>query len=121
MPGLKIEQLSSGKYTLQLNSDITHLNDVFIEVDYTGDRGLAFINGNLITDHFYQERKWEIGLKEIASQLKNSKMTLIFHPMYSDYEYLKDLNHVPEFENGRFLEIKGFEVIPEYKTEIAVQ
>lgn len=117
-PGITIEKVSSEKYTLHLNSDISNLNDVFIKADYIGDRGLAFINGELITDHFYQERPWEIGLKKYASQLAGNKMVLFFHPMYSDYDYLKDLNHVPEFDNGKVLKIMGFEVIPEYKTNL---
>lgn len=117
-PDVTFEKVSSGKYLLQLNSDISNLNDVFVKVDYVGDRGMAFIDGKLVTDHFYQERKWEIGLKHFAPQLKDHKMLLIFHAMYSDYEYLKDLNQVPEFDNGSFLEVKGVEVVPEYKTSI---
>jgi hypothetical protein len=114
-PEVSIEKVSSSKYTLQLNSDISDLNDVFVEADYVGDRGLALIDGKLVTDHFYQEKKWEIGLKKIDAELENNKMVFVFHPMYSDYPYLKDLNHVPEFKNGKFMEIKGFEIIPEYK------
>jgi beta-galactosidase len=36
--------------------------------------------------------------------------------MYSDYPYLNDLKNVPEFNKGSHLEIKGFEIVPEYKT-----
>ncbi|MDX8339371.1 beta-galactosidase [Draconibacterium sp. IB214405] len=117
-PEISFEKVSPRKYTMQLNSDISLLNDVFVEADYVGDRALAFIDGKLITDHLYQERKWEIGLKNIATQLQDKKMVLIFHPMYSDYEYLKDLKNIPEFEDGKYLKIKGFKVVPEYKTTI---
>lgn len=117
-PEISFDQVSQRKYTVQLNSDISELNDMFIEADYIGDRALAFIDGELITDHLYQERKWEIGLKKLAPQLKDKKMVLIFHPMYSDYEYLKDLKNIPEFEDGKYLKIKGFKVVPEYKTTI---
>jgi beta-galactosidase len=115
-PEVNFEKVSSRKYTLQVNSDLSQLNDAFLEIDYVGDRGLAFIDGELITDHFYQERKWEIGLKSFASQLKTKEMVLVFHPMYSDYPYLNDLKNVPEFNKGSHLEIKGFEIVPEYKT-----
>jgi hypothetical protein len=117
-PEVIIEEISSQKYSLQLNTDLSKLNDVFIHIDYVGDRGLAFINGELITDHFYQERKWEIGLKSFTSQLKTNKMVLIFHPMFSDYSYLKDLKSMPEFVEGKYLKVHGFEIVPEYKVAI---
>ncbi len=117
---ITFEKVSERKYTMRLTSDISKLNDVFVEADYIGDRALAFIDGELITDHFYQERKWEIGLKKFAPRLKDNKMVLIFHSMYDDYEYLKDLKHIPEFVDGKFLKINGFEVVPEYKTIISL-
>ena len=118
-PEVIIDSISSRKYSLELNSDIRKLNDVFVAVDYIGDRGMAFINGEMITDHFYQERKWEIGLKSYAGPLKGNKMLLLFHPMYPTYEYLDDLNSLPEFERGRYLKVNGFTIIPEYKTGIS--
>lgn len=120
-PKITFEKISTKKYTLQLESDVSTLNNVFVEADYIGDRGLAFIDGVLITDHFYQERKWEIGLKKFIPQLKDNKMLLMFQPMYSDYGYLKDLNDIPDFEKGSYLEVKGFDVVPEYKTKLVFE
>nr|WP_319397484.1 beta-galactosidase [uncultured Carboxylicivirga sp.] len=120
-PDVVIEKATSRKYTLQLQSDISNLNDVFVDIDYIGDRGLAFIDGKMITDHFYHNRTWELSLKNFASELNDNQMVFVFHPMYSDYSYLKDLNEVPEFIKGKYLEIKDFKVIPEYKTTITLQ
>ncbi len=117
-PDIQFKKVSERKYTLSLHSDISQLNDVFVDIDYVGDRGLAFINGEMITDHLYQEKKWEIGLKSFASQLKEDKMVLIFHPMYSHYSYLEDLKSVPEFEDGKYLKVNGMDIVPEYKAEI---
>ena len=30
------------------------VNDVFLTIDYTGDTGMGFINGELVTDEFYK-------------------------------------------------------------------
>ena len=114
-PVVRFTQVSSRKYTMEWDVDMTNVNDVFLEVDYIGDRGLAFIDGILTTDHFYQGRKWEIGLKAHTSQLKDNQMVLIFHPMYADYKYLKDLKTTPDFEHGSVLEVKRMRLIPEYK------
>ncbi|MBS2099415.1 beta-galactosidase [Carboxylicivirga linearis] len=119
-PDVVIEKATSRKYTLQLQSIISNLNDVFVDIDYIGDRGLAFIDGKMITDHFYHNRTWELSLKNFASELNDNQMVFVFHPMYSDYSYLKDLNEVPEFIKGKYLEIKDFKVIPEYKTVISL-
>jgi len=114
-PDVQIDKISERKYALHLNEGISHLNDLFINIDYVGDRALAFINGKMITDHLYHERKWEIGLKNFENQLKEESMIFIFHPMDSSASYLKDLNHLPKFTNRKHLEIKGFDIIPEYK------
>ncbi len=116
-PDIKVEKIG-GKYTLSLNSDISALNDVFVNVDYIGDRALAFIKDEMINDHFYHSKKWEISLKPIADKLKNNKMVFAFHPMFSDYTYLEDLDEVLEFNRGRYLEVKDFEIVPEYKASL---
>ncbi|MGQ7870976.1 hypothetical protein [Sunxiuqinia sp. sy24] len=72
----------------------------------------------MITDHFYHERIWEVGLKSFAEKLVDNKMALIFHPMHDNDSYLADLKSLPEFENGKYLNVKGVEVIPEYKVKI---
>lgn len=120
-PEVIIKKISDKKYALKLNSDISTLNDVFVNIDYVGDRGLAFIDGEMITDHFYQEKKWEISLKPFSQKLKNKKMVFIFHPMLSIYSYLKDLNNLPKFQDGKYLKINDFEVVPEYKTSIKLK
>ena len=115
-PDVTVEKLSEQKYSLKLNSDISELNDVFIEIDYVGDRALAFINGEMITDHFFHERIWEIGLRTFANRLKKHEMLMFFHPIHSDYNYLGDLKRKIEFDKGRYLKVHDFRVIPEYKT-----
>ncbi len=118
VPDVTIDTINGYKYTLSFNSEIAKLNDVFVNVDYVGDRGLFFINDEMISDHFYHNKKWEISLKPFADKLKNNKMMFVFQPMYSDYTYINDLNEVPEFNRGKYLKVNGFEIVPEYKTEI---
>lgn len=118
-PDVSVEKISAKKYTLCLSSDIGELNDVYVNIDYTGDRALAFINGILITDHFYQGRIWEISLRQNIQTLKDNKMVFIFHPMHETYPYVKDLKLLPEFTDGGYLRVDGMEIIPEYKVDLA--
>ncbi len=117
-PGITVTRISDQKVSVTLDGDLTGLNDLFLKIDYTGDRGLAFINGRLITDHFYHERTWDIGLKAFSDELREHPLILIFHPMLEGMEYLEDLHQLPEFENGSYLKINSIETSPEYRALI---
>ena len=77
--------------TLTLSSEKADLpegvNDVFVEIDYTGDVGLAFINGQLVDDHFYCGQPWRIGLKRFFPKLAESGMYLSFRPINQDVAF----------------------------------
>ena len=114
-PDISIDKVSEKKYTLRLNSDISMLNDLFVHIDYVGDHAAAFIDGIMVTDHLYQERAWEIGLKSIVSRLEGKEMLLKFNPMTEKSSFLIDMTKEVEFEKGKYLKINGFEFEPEYK------
>jgi hypothetical protein len=117
-PGITITRISEQKYTVKLDRELGELNDLFLEIDYTGDRGLAFINGEMITDHFYHERSWEIGLRSFTKALQEHPMVLIFHPMQEDMPYLDDLQKIPDFTDGSYLNIRSIAAVPEYRALI---
>ncbi|MCV9387336.1 beta-galactosidase [Reichenbachiella ulvae] len=112
---VSVKQVTDRKYTITTDGDLGQLNDVFVEIDYVGDRGMAFIDGLLTTDHFYHQKKWEIGMKSYLSDLAGKEMVLIFHPLYDDQETLVDFSELPKFEGGNYLDIRGIEVVNEYK------
>lgn len=117
-PDITFTKVSASKYTVRVNSDLSSLNDVFLRVNYIGDRAMAFIDGRLLTDHFYHGRPWEIGLKASASALKTQEMVLFFHPLYAEYEQVKTMTHLPAFEQGKLLRVNGFEVVAEYNVRV---
>jgi len=96
------------------------LNDVFIKIDYKGDKGQAFTDGKLITDHFYYGTPWEIGIKRFAPLLKNKPLYLYFHALPKDaacLEYLR--GKIPSvIDDKGYLQINSIRVIPEYKCHI---
>jgi len=114
-PILEVKQVTERKFSITASKELGKLNNVFLEVDYVGDRGMAFMDGLLVTDHFYQEKKWEIGIKEFLPELLEKDMVLIFHPMYDDQEFLIDLSEIPEFKDGKFLKVNEIDTINEYK------
>ena len=44
----------------------SRLKDVLLQIDYTGDIGSAFIDGDMIHDNFCNGDTWEIGLRTFA-------------------------------------------------------
>jgi hypothetical protein len=94
------------------------LNDVFLKIDYLGDTGMGFINGELVTDEFYKGIPWQIGLKRFIGAASRS-MLFYFRPMHRTAPYLVDLNpsKLPDFDKTPlFNEINKVEFIPEYKS-----
>ncbi|WP_027330044.1 beta-galactosidase [Marinimicrobium agarilyticum] len=118
-PRVTVEKVTDRKYSIKAKGNLDPLNDVFIEVDYVGDRGMAFIDGLLVTDHLYHQKTWEIGLKRFMSDLSGTEMVLIFHPLYDDQETLVDFDELPDFEDGKYLNVRGIDVVNEYKAIIA--
>ncbi len=89
--------------TLTLSTDKPTLpddiNNVFLDIDYTGDLGLAFINGELVDDHFYFGKPWHMGLKRFLGRLAEEGMYISFRPLFKDAPFLADLPSaaVPDF------------------------
>ncbi|GAA4307158.1 beta-galactosidase [Aestuariibaculum suncheonense] len=114
-PIIQIKQVTDRKYSITTTGKLDNLNDVYLEVDYVGDRGMAFVDGLLVTDHFYHESKWEIGMKSFLPKLAEKEMVLIFHPLYKNQECLIFFSNLPEFIDGKFLKVKNIKSINEYK------
>ncbi|SDJ98298.1 Glycosyl hydrolases family 35 [Catalinimonas alkaloidigena] len=116
-PDVHVEQVTPNKYTLSAPSGWQGLHDVFLQIHYTGDRAMAFVNGQLVADHFYYGPPWEMGLRRFKAPLQQQDMTLFFHPIRKEYAYLTDLSEaaLPDFsEATSVLEIKKIDFVPEY-------
>jgi len=114
-----VKKVTDRKYSVVAKGDLDELNDVFVEIDYVGDRGMAFIDGLLVTDHFYHEKNWEISMKNFIHELSGKEMVLIFHPLRSDQEALVDFSDTPEFTDNTHLSIRNIVIVNEYKAIIS--
>lgn len=57
------------------------LKEVLLQIDYRGDIGYAFIDGELINDNFSNGNTWEIGLGEFRERLVRQGMYLYISPI----------------------------------------
>ena len=109
---------ADNKFQIKLPDLQSGVNDYFLNVDYVGDTGMAFINGTLVADDFYKGLKWEIGLKQFLDDKKAHEMQFYFRPIYKNAPYLVDLNpeDIPDFaKSNKILSIKKIALIPQYK------
>ena len=79
---VRITQTARTKYELSFPEGFMDgLKDALLCVDYTGDIGSAFINGDMINDNFCNHSTWEIGLRTFARRLIN----VTVKPVYEIY------------------------------------
>ncbi|WNS40716.1 beta-galactosidase [Paenibacillus sp. MMS20-IR301] len=57
------------------------LKEALLQIEYTGDIGYAFIDGELIHDNFCNNTVWEIGLKRFEARLLEQGMYLYASPI----------------------------------------
>ncbi|MGB4659335.1 MAG: beta-galactosidase, partial [Mobilitalea sp.] len=50
-------------YDIELNLPEGQIEDCFLIIAYQGDRAKLYLDGELVADHFYTGRDWEIGMK----------------------------------------------------------
>jgi hypothetical protein len=117
-------EVAPRRYALHVDAGLDDLHDVFMRVNYIGDTGMAFIDGQMVDDDFYYGRPWEIGLKRFMPLLKRSEMIFVFQPMQRDATYMRDIPVAfrPKFARGerQHFEFDGFEFIPEYRAVISL-
>ncbi|MDR6337444.1 hypothetical protein HNQ91_000466 [Filimonas zeae] len=116
-------KVSEKKRVVQLPDSLpAQVNDVLLKVDYTGDTGMGFVNGELVADEFYKGLPWETGLRKFVAAGAR-EMVLYFRPMQPNATYLLDLQpypqYIPAFGNAKsYLTVNGITLVPQYATRI---
>jgi hypothetical protein len=119
------KEISSRKISVALPQSLPKgVNDILLNMNYTGDTGMDFINGELVADNFYNGIPWQVGLRKfISSTAKPKEMVFYFRPMQKNASYLLDLQpypqYIPDFgSSNSFLKINSISFTPQYKTTI---
>lgn len=117
-----IKKISENKIAITL-PDIKSKNvsDILLKIDYIGDTGMGFINGQLVTDHFYFGEPWLIGLKKFIESDGPDEIVFYFRPLYKDAPFYKDFapELIPNLKATQtMLRIDKIEFVPEYTSTI---
>lgn len=95
------------------------LNDIFLDLDYTGDTAMGFLQSELVCDHFYNGNPWHIGLKRFLG--KDKQFAFYLRPLMHDAPYLVDLSDKVASElkgPKQLLKVNQVTFVPEYKTVV---
>lgn len=96
---------------------LPQVNEFFLNVPYTGDLAMAYLDNAMILDHFWQGEPWRIGLNRFAEKMSAGKpMGFYFRPLRHNVPFLQDIpaDRIPSFADGPVLEIGTPAIIPEY-------
>ena len=118
---VQVEPIDAGKYQLTLPRDaLDGLSDLWLQVDYEADSGMAFMHGRLVADNFHGGTPWLIGLKRFAPGILESGLCLVFHPLRQGA--VKNVSSLlagrTEFDGQEKLAVHSISVIPEYRARL---
>ncbi|WP_407936269.1 beta-galactosidase [Litchfieldia alkalitelluris] len=81
-PVLDVKMVNSNKAIIQCQSEVFKGGkELLLQIDYVGDIGYAFIDGELIHDNFSNNHTWEIGLKQHQQELLEKGMYIYISPL----------------------------------------
>lgn len=130
--GFKAPQVVTGKndlsqiipdfceYKLKLPENYSlGLKNVYLKINYEGDKARCRINHLLVADDFNSNVPWQIGLGRLGNQTEIQDLSFEIYPLAPDYRVYFD--NPPAKENIGRAEIKDVRLIPEYSIELGLQ
>ncbi len=112
---------TSGNRRLMVNLPATafdRVSDLYLMIDYTGDTMQAFVDGNMVSDNFFDGTPWQVGLKRFKSQLTAGKGIYFYMTaLHLDAPFLDDLpcKATLDFSKGNIARFNNVRIVPEYK------
>lgn len=80
--GVVIEKVTGNKAVIRaVPGTFNGLKELLLHIDYEGDIGYAFINGDLVHDNYGNHAIWEIGLKRHQMRLLEKGMYIYISPL----------------------------------------
>jgi len=108
------------KYTLTLpDGYMDGLSNLYLQLDYTGDKGKIYFNHRLVADDFFNGDVWETGLNRLHFPLANQALMLELYPLANDAPvYFDDEVARKKAENAS---LQTISLKPEYQIELLVK
>ncbi|MUT99770.1 MAG: glycosyl hydrolase family 35 [Bacteroides uniformis] len=96
------------------------VSELYLVVDYTGDTMQALVDGEMVSDNFWDATPWQIGLKRFESKMsKGIGLNLYMTALHPDATFLADIEGAKslDFSKGKIARFNNVKIVPEYKVE----
>lgn len=124
-PDFTSDRISSRRVAVNFRDTVAapQVHEYFLGIDYTGDVAMAFLDNELVADHFYHGVPWTIGLNRYRDLMNREALSLYFRPLHWDAPFLNGLpkSAIPSFDKGNVLEIKEITITPQYQALINIE
>jgi len=113
----QVERISGDKAFIQFSpGSFDGVNDIFLRVDYVGDTGSAFIDGQFVHDNFWNGTIWEIGLRRFLPRILEKGLLLkITAKEKSKVSFTEMAAIKVDNDSGDATVFQSITVVPEYK------
>ncbi len=98
------------------------VSDLYLMVDYTGDTLQAFIDGNMVSDNFFDGTPWQISLKRFSDSLTTGEGIYFYMTaLHPDAPFLGELDCAGslDFSKGNIARFNSVTIVPEYSAEFS--
>jgi len=111
------EEISTQNFAFSLPENYMQgLNNLYLQVDYTGDKGKLYFNQLLVADNFYSGDLWEIGLNRLHLPLDGQPLKMEISPLSENARVYFDDAAAKEAAIKAF--VNKVSLIPEYRVEV---
>jgi len=118
---INVKKVKDNKATIHFKKEnFQNIKELLLKIDYEGDIGYAFIDGELINDNFCNGASWEIGLKRFEKDLLEKGMYIYISPLKKGSFVKSDSTMAARVEvsEEEIAEIKSITVVPVYDVNI---
>ncbi len=78
---VSVRKISDGKVAVRIpHNALRGACEVYLQIQYLGDTGSAYLGGKLIHDHFGNGSIWEIALRPFAPRITKEELVLVLTP-----------------------------------------
>lgn len=114
---LPVKQIGAFRYEVEIPERYDDCKEALMQVEYVGDIGYAFTDGDLISDNFYNGAVWEIGLKNAWDPDRGNKITFVINPVKENVKVDVSSTMAGRMEKNEGLtaELKSVRIKPIYE------
>ncbi|MGC1391986.1 MAG: beta-galactosidase [Bacteroidales bacterium] len=107
----------SGEYLLKIpDSYMKGLSQLYLHVNYNGDRGELRFGYKLISDNFNNFTPWQIALKQFGNHIEGQQLKLKLFPFEPDFKIYFDRQLSKDEKEKTY--IRNIEFVPEYSLDL---